>query len=164
LESIFPVLQELAGEHEFSLKIVGSGRTEISIPGVEVENLAWELEREVEDFQSFDIGLYPIVPKLYGHEWTAGKSGFKSIQYMAVGIPFVATPVGAVKEIGQMGTTHFCAKTDDEWRSALFSLMTDPKKRADMGWAGRCQVIEHFGLQAQADKFAAALREAAGDL
>lgn len=160
LESIFPVLQELARSYDFHLKIVGSGKTEVSVPGVTVENLSWNLEREVADFQSIDIGLYPIDAALYSGNWAAGKSGFKALQYMAVGIPYVATPVGASAEIGIEGTTHFSARTNDEWRSALSRLLSDPGARARMGAAGRAHVIENYGLPAQADKLAAALREA----
>ena len=78
------MLQELARTHRFKLRIVGAGTNDMSIPGVDVENLDWKLEREVQDFQSFDIGLYPIDPSLYAENWAAGKSGFKAIQYMAV--------------------------------------------------------------------------------
>ena len=106
LESIFPVLQNLSAKYRFRLKVVGAGKEEIRLPGVEVENLPWKLEREVEDFQLLDIGLYPIDASLYSGHWAAGKSGFKSIQYMAVGIPYVASPVGAAAEIGVCGTTH----------------------------------------------------------
>ena len=60
LESLFPVLEQLARAHRFRLKVVGSGRLDVRVPGVEVENLDWSLRREVEDFQSFDVGLYPI--------------------------------------------------------------------------------------------------------
>jgi glycosyltransferase involved in cell wall biosynthesis len=161
LESTFPVLRELARDYQFRLKIVGAGRSEIRIPGVEVENLEWKLDREVEDFQSLDIGLYPIDPSLYASQWAAGKSGFKAIQYMAVGIPFVATPVGAVREHGMEGTTHYCATTPDEWRGALSTLIADRESREQTGAAGRRWALEHYGLAAQADKLAAALREAA---
>ncbi|CAN5859742.1 glycosyltransferase family 4 protein [soil metagenome] len=164
LESIFPALQELALDHRFRLKIVGSGRKEVSIPGVDVENLEWKLDREVKDFQSFDIGLYPIATTLYADAWAAGKSGFKAIQYMAVGVPYVATPVGAIAEIGEIGTTHWCASSNGEWRDALSKLLTDRSQRETMGAAGRGHAIEHFGLAAHADKLAAALREAAGGL
>ena len=75
LESIFPALSELAKEYRFRLKIVGAGTDEVSIPGVEVENLPWTLEREVSDFQSIDIGLYPIDASLYSGKWASGKSG-----------------------------------------------------------------------------------------
>lgn len=161
LESIFPALQELARHHTFKLKIVGAGRAEVKLAGVEVENLEWSLEREIEDFQSFDIGLYPIDAALYADKWAAGKSGFKAIQYMAVGIPYIATPVGASAEIGTEGVTHFSASTADDWRTHLHLLLTDRERRAAMGEAGRRHALQHYTVPQQADKMASALREAA---
>ncbi len=162
LKTIFPVLQELARTHRFKLKIVGAHKQTINIPGVEVENLEWKLEREVEDFQSLDIGLYPIDPSLYAEKWAAGKSGFKAIQYMAVGIPFVAAPVGSVADIGEAGVTHFPATTNHEWFKALELLLSDSELRRTMAAAGRRHVVEHYSLSDQADKLARALREATG--
>ena len=161
LDAIFPVLQTLAETHQFKLKIIGAGKNAVEIPGVEVENLEWKLEREVADFQSFDIGLYPIDPTLYAEKWAAGKSGFKAIQYMAVGIPFVAAPVGAMKDIGQPEVTHFHAVTDDEWSKSLRLLLSDRQLRKAMGAAGRSHVVEHYSLGDQAEKLVQALREAA---
>jgi len=160
LESIFPVLSELAKKYEFRLKVVGAGKTEVDVAGVAVENLTWDMDREVEDFQSIDVGLYPIDAALYAG-WAAGKSGFKAIQYMAVGVPYVATPVGASSEIGEVGRTHFLASTNDEWHSALETLLVNAERRLKMGAAGRRHVVEQYGLEAQADKLGDALREAA---
>lgn len=160
LEMIFPALQQLARTFRFRLKVVGAGRERVALPGVEVENLAWSLEREIEDFQSFDIGLYPINAELYAEQWAAGKSGFKAIQYMAVGIPYVVTPVGACAEIGEPGVTHFPAQTVDEWHAALATLLSDKERRARMGEAGRRHALAHYTVPAQADKLAHALREA----
>jgi glycosyltransferase involved in cell wall biosynthesis len=161
LESIFPVLRDLAQKHKFRLKVVGSGQSEVVIPGVTIENVPWKLEREIADFQSIDIGLYPINAQLYSGNWAAGKSGFKALQYMAVGVPYVATPVGASAELGEAGTTHFEARDDNEWLAALTTLLSDKGQREKMGAAGRRHVTEHYGLPAQADKLAAALRDAA---
>jgi glycosyltransferase involved in cell wall biosynthesis len=161
LESIFPALQQLAESHRFRLKVIGAGREEIEVPGVEVESLSWSLKREIEDFQSFDIGLYPINAGLYADQWAAGKSGFKAIQYMAVGIPYVVTPIAASAEIGEPNVTHFCAETQDEWRARLEALLTDADLRERMGEAGRRHATEHYTVPAQADKLAQALREAA---
>ncbi len=160
LESIFPAIEQLARSLRFRLKVVGAGRKEISLPGVDVESLDWNLKREIEDFQSFDIGLYPINVGLYANEWAAGKSGFKAIQYMAVGIPYVVTPVAACAEIGEQNVTHLCASTQDEWRAALESLLTNQERREQMGRAGRRHAAEHFTVPAQADKLAQALHEA----
>ena len=157
LQSIFPVLQDLARKYPFRLKVVGAGELDIKIPGVEIENLKWRLEREVSDFQSIDIGLYPIDATLYSDHWAAAKSGFKAIQYMAVGIPYVASPVGAAGEIGVVGTTHFLAQSPDEWHNALGCLISDVQKRLTMGAAGRNHAITHYAVPAQADKLAEAL-------
>lgn len=159
LDSVFPALQEIAASRRFCLKIVGAGRTDISIPGVEVESLEWSMEREIEDFRSFDIGLYPI--KVGGSspaEWAAGKSGFKAIQYMAVGVPFVMTPVGACAEIGEPGVTHFPASSQDEWRDKLVQLIVDADLRRRMGDAGRQHALRHYTVEEQAEKLAQALR------
>lgn len=161
LRAIFPVLQDLAKTHRFRLKIVGAGTSDVSLTGVEVENLEWRLEREVEDFQSFDVGLYPIDASLYAENWAAGKSGFKAIQYMAVGIPFAASPVGAMAEIGEAGVTHFLANSDSEWSRTLERLLADAELRRNMGVSGRRHAVEHYSLSAQADKLARALDDAA---
>jgi glycosyltransferase involved in cell wall biosynthesis len=153
LESIFPALRRVAETHRFHLKIVGSGREEIRVPGMSVEALEWDLGREVADFQSFDIGLYPIV----ADQWSAGKSGFKSIQYMAVGIPYIATPVGSCAQIGEPGVTHLCASTPDEWCAALARLISDRRARRRMGEAGRRYALQHYTVPAQAEKLANAL-------
>jgi hypothetical protein len=118
-----------------------------------VEALEWDLGREVQDFQSFDIGLYPIV----ADRWSAGKSGFKSIQYMAVGIPFVVTPVGACAQIGEPGVTHLGASTLDEWCAALARLISDRRARRRMGEAGRRYALQHYTVPPQAEKLANAL-------
>jgi glycosyltransferase involved in cell wall biosynthesis len=162
LEMIFPALEELSRTHSFKLKVIGAGKREIKIPGVEVEALDWSMEREVEDFQSFDIGLYPINAETYGSEWVAGKSGFKAIQYMAVGVPYVVTPIAACGEIGEAGVTHFSATTESDWRESLAKLISDEDARRRMGEAGRRHALAHYTVGAQADKLAAALREAAG--
>jgi glycosyltransferase involved in cell wall biosynthesis len=160
LESIFPALRRLAAKHDLVLKVVGSGRDNLALPGVRVENLPWKMEREVEDFQHLDIGLYPLDASMYAG-WAAGKSGFKAIQYMSVGVPYVATPVGASAEIGEAGVTHLLASTEDEWYGALETLIIDAGRRQSMGAAGRRHAVAEFGLPAQADKLNEVLRTAA---
>ena len=158
LEAILPALAEAAKRQPFKLKIVGSGRPCVNVPGVEVENLEWNLGREIEDFQSLDIGLYPLNAD---NNWVTGKSGFKAIQYMSVGVPYVATPIGAAAQIGAENVTHFFARTPAEWIEKLATLLDDEAKRREMGRAGRQHALECYHLENQADKLAHVLREAA---
>jgi len=139
LTPIFPILEKLADKHEFVLKIVGAGVENIDLKDVRTENIQWSLEREINDFQSFDIGLYPmIIGSSASKEWLVGKSGFKAIQYMAVGIPFVMTPIGVCAEIGEPNQTHFNAQNDKEWYQSLDKLLSDLALRKEMGIKGRC--------------------------
>lgn len=160
LRSILPVLSRLAESYKFRLKIVGAGKDAIEVPGLPLENLPWRLDREVADFQSLDIGLYPIDESIYAG-WASGKSGFKAIQYMAVGVPYVATPVGGSAEIGEAGVTHLNAGSPDEWYCALEELIANPEKRRAMGAAGRAHVTKYYALEDQAEKLAKILRAVA---
>lgn len=159
LERLLPVLADLAKKHKFKLRVVGSGRKEIEVEGVEVENLDWSLEREVSDFQSLDIGLYPLDTKgSLDPAWLAGKSGFKAIQYLAVGIPFVMSPIGVCAEIGEPGKTHFNAETAEDWYNSLDRLLCDSELRVTMGKAGRDHSIANYGLEQHSAVLADTLR------
>ena len=121
--------------------------------------VAVELDREVADFQSLDIGLYPILED----GWSSGKSGFKAIQYMAVGVPFVISPVGACAGIGTPGETHFEATTPEQWYASLKALLSDRDQRVRMGEMGRRHALEHFSLSSCCATLETTLREVSED-
>ena len=156
VKTIFPVLERLAREHRFRLRLVGTGEEMVQIPGVEIENLSWKLDREIADFQSLDIGIYPIVED----DWSVGKSCFKAIQYMAVGVPFVVSPVGVCREIAAPDETHFVARNEDEWYAQLSRLLSDAALRRRLGAAGRDYAVKHYSTEIHAEKLAEALRSA----
>lgn len=156
IERLLPIFERLVREVPFRLTIIGAGRTEVRVSGVEVANRPWRMDREVDDFQSLDIGVYPIADD----EWSAGKAGFKAVQYMAAGVPFVMSPVGVCATMGVPGRTHFAAVTDDDWLDALRRLLTDADLRQRMSCAGRAFAEEHYDIEAQADVLAAVIRSA----
>ncbi|HEX3069778.1 MAG TPA: glycosyltransferase family 4 protein [Thermoanaerobaculia bacterium] len=157
LERLFPVLARLRREIEFTLLIAGAGRDDIIVPGVETVTRSWSLETEVADFQSLDIGLYPIAED----EWSAGKSGLKAVQYMACGVPFVMSPAGVCATMGIAGETHFAAVSDDDWFDHLRTLLTNENLRQRMGASGRAFAEAHYGLEANADLLAHMIRTVA---
>jgi len=161
LETLFPVLKDLSRKYDFTLKIIGAGRDEIKIDGVQVENLAWKLEREIEDFQSLNIGLYPLEETQFvSKEFLMGKSGFKAIQYMSVGIPYVTKPIGGCAEIGIENETHFSASTKEQWHNALTKLLQSSERRRKMGEKGRHYALKHYTVPQQANKIADVLQKA----
>ncbi len=162
LEPLLPVLKQLADTHSFRLTVIGAGRADLRLDGVEVENLEWNLDREPEDFASIDIGLYPItLSSSASEEWIRGKSGFKAVQYMAVGVPFVMSPVGVCAEMGEPGRTHFNAETPEHWYTFLNELLVDAELRSRMGKAGRQHALANYSLDKQADLLAETLKNVA---
>jgi glycosyltransferase involved in cell wall biosynthesis len=155
---LLPVFQRLSRSYRFRLRIVGAGDESMPIPGVEVQFLPWKLERELDDLRSFDIAVYPIVPDI----WAQGKSGFKAIQYLSCGIPYVASPVGIVSAIGEPRTTHFEANTEDEWVATLSRLLSDTELREEMGRKGRLYAEEHFSTRRAGTVLADVFRNIAG--
>ena len=156
VKTIFPVLERLARDFRFRLRLVGTGADNVVIPGVEIENPAWKLEREIADFQSLDIGIYPIVED----DWSVGKSCFKAVQYMAVGVPFVVSPVGACHDIAEADRTHFVARSQEQWYEHLSRLLSDANLRQRMGESGRRYAVQHYSIEANVQKLADALRSA----
>lgn len=155
LEWLFPVLERLALTHRFILRIVGAGRDDINVKGFEIDNRKWKLEREIEDFQTLDIGLYPLtLSDSANKEWLLGKSGFKAIQYMAVGVPFVMSPVGVGAEIGVPGETHLNAETLEDWYNSLNTLLSDAELRRKMGKYGREHSVQFYSVPVYAETLA----------
>jgi glycosyltransferase involved in cell wall biosynthesis len=127
------------------------------LDGLPVVERTWSLATEVADLQRCHVGIMPLPD----NEWTRGKGGYKLLQYMAVGLPCVASPVGINPEIVEHGVNGFLASTDDEWHLALSTLLADPALRRRMGEHGRRRVETAFSLRVALPRVEAILRRAA---
>ncbi|MGC9418254.1 MAG: glycosyltransferase family 4 protein [Rhodovulum sp.] len=134
---------------------VGIGKDDAEASWMDVRE--WSETREVSDIRAMDIGIMPLPDTL----WMWGKCGYKLIQYMACGLPVVASPVGVNTEIVEHGVNGFLAETDEDWRKALETLIGDPALRERMGKAGRKKVETWYSLQVQGPRVAQMLAEVA---
>jgi glycosyltransferase involved in cell wall biosynthesis len=116
--------------------------------GLPMKSIPWSEHTEVADIASFDIGIMPLVDEAFER----GKCGYKLIQYMASGLPVVASPVGANCQIVEHGVNGFLAETPEEWEQALGTLLTDADLRQRMGMAGRLKVEQKYCAQVTAPK------------
>ncbi|MBN3038359.1 MAG: glycosyltransferase family 4 protein [Candidatus Omnitrophica bacterium] len=155
LDLLRGVFEALSKKYDFVLKIVGAGR-DFQIPGVKIINREWNLGRDVEEFQSLDIGVYPLP----SDEWIKGKTGFKTCQYLSVGVPCVVSNLGRNREIIQDGVNGFLALDEQEWVNKLSLLIEDKDMRKRFAQAGRKTVRERFSVDVNAPRLLAVLRQA----
>lgn len=152
LQLIASALQKAARRVQFELVTQGA---KVEIPGVRTRYVPWAPETEVDVVRTFDVGLKPS-PK---EEWVRGKCPMKDLQYMALGIPAVATRFGTALESIEHGRTGFLCDADDSWIEALVRLQ-DPTLRQAMGGAARQEVEARYSSVRSAATFAVALQEA----
>lgn len=141
------VFKQLRKTHQFRLLVMGDPG--VSIEGLDIEAIPWKEAYEMEKLRQFDIGVYPLPDE----EWVYGKSGLKAIQYMASGVPTVATAIGANYRVIQDGESGYLVKTNEEWIRALSLLIEDPGKRRTIGLNGRKRVEELFSIEANKSKY-----------
>ena len=70
-------------------------------------------------------------------EWAKGKCGLKILQYMALEIPAVASPVGVNTQLINDGVNGFLCASSQEWHVALEKLIESRQLREEMGINGR---------------------------
>jgi glycosyltransferase involved in cell wall biosynthesis len=138
----------------FVLRVVGARG--VDMPGVEIETVPWTEATEVDSIASCAVGVMPLEDS----PWERGKCGYKLIQYMACGLPVVASAVGANVEIVQNEQNGFLVRSADEWVSALGTLLASPELRRRMGQAGRARVENQYCLQKTGPRLVELLRKA----
>lgn len=150
-----PAAQALAtmcnGQHNAEVCLVGADPTRTPFTGANIR--PWSLDTEVAELHRFTIG---IMPQPEG-EWMRGKCGLKALQYMAIGIPCVASSFGAVLEFLRHDENGLLAKSTQEWLEA-FERLRDPALRQRLSAAGRSLVEEQYSLRKAAPQLLEALR------
>jgi glycosyltransferase involved in cell wall biosynthesis len=148
-------LAALAARRRLRLLCIGIGKMEL--PGVNVQCLPWSEALEAADIARFDAGIMPLADG----PWERGKCGYKLIQYMACGVPAVASAVGANLEIIEDGFNGLLVRDAADWERVLERLMDDAGLRDALGAAGRRCVLERYSVQAQLDHLISILTGAA---
>jgi glycosyltransferase involved in cell wall biosynthesis len=112
----------------------------------------------IDELRSFDVGLVPLADS----NWNRRKFFYEVVEYMALGIPVVGTPLGSNPEVIEDGRTGFLAETPEAWVEALERLIADAALRAEMG--ARAAEVAHreHTVQANAEKIVSAFRAALG--
>jgi glycosyltransferase involved in cell wall biosynthesis len=157
LDRLSLIFQQLALKVDFKLRIIGN--FDYELPGVDLEVIQWSLANEVRDMQKIDIGVYP----LNMDEWVMGKSGLKAIQYLAFGIPVVATDIGTTPLIITNNINGYLTKTDKDWLDSLEKLVLNPELRHNMGAKARKKALECYSTKVISSEYRMVLQAVMGD-
>lgn len=149
-----PVFEQLSGERLMQFVAIGIDAKALGLP---MASEAWNEATEVDSIRRLDVGIMP----LEDGPFERGKCGYKLIQYMACGLPVVASPVGVNTTIVEHGVNGFLVASAEDWAHALRTLAANPALRYRMGQAGRTKVEREYSLQAMAPRLASLLRQAA---
>lgn len=147
MDALLPVFKRLEEKYNFTFNVIAD-----RAPDFELKSLKftpWKKETEIEDLLQFNVGLMPLVDD----KWANGKCGFKALQYMALGIPALVSPVGVNTRIVDDGVNGFICTTADDWYNALSKLMDDRQLLIDLGANTRKKIEAEYSVHANTANF-----------
>lgn len=147
LKELASVFEKLAKTEHFKFIFISNHPPDFDFPNLEY--IQWNKSTEIEDLSQIQIGIMP----LKDDEWALGKCGFKGLQYMALGMTAVLSPVGVNKTIIQHGENGFLCANSTEWETTIKTLMAHPEIRQKTGKAGLKTIEEKFSTSALADPY-----------
>lgn len=142
LDIVLPTLQKLQEEIDFVFYVIADKDPELPLRNYRF--VKWSRDTETQDLLLFHIGLMPLTED----EITKGKCGFKAIQYMALGMPALVSPVGVNTKIVEEGVNGFICTQTADWESRLRLLLRDAGQRKKMGNAARKKIEAEYSVHA----------------
>jgi glycosyltransferase involved in cell wall biosynthesis len=147
LDDVYELVDETCKKHNAVFKIISDKKPAYSSDRFIFSK--WNKDTEIEDLEDIDIGIMPLTDD----EWTRGKCGFKAIQFMAMEIPVLVSPVGVNLEIVHHGEGGFHCRTAAEWISYLDLLVESPELRYKMGKKSREKIVRCYSLNSTKELF-----------
>ena len=155
LDELIPVLRELEKELTFTFTVISNVAPDYDLKSLRF--VKWNKATEIEDLAKFSIGIMP----LRADRWSEGKCGFKGLQYMALGVPALLSPIGVNKEIITHNENGYLPKTLEDWKSYIKQLLDDKDLRQKIGTAGRQTIQERYSVNANKATYLAIINSVA---
>ncbi len=147
LDSIKEIFYEL--DKDYRIKIILITNFDYSLDGLDYEVIEWQESSEVEDLHKIDIGIYPLIKS----DWALGKGGLKALQYMAAGIPAIATDFGTVKDFLVNEKNGLLVDSNEEWVNAIKKIIEDSDLRNNIIINARNTVEEYYSVENNKSKY-----------
>ena len=102
----------------------------------------------------WDIGIVPLVKNHFNN----AKSELKYIEFVALGVPVVASDVITYQEAITDGITGFLANNEEEWVEKLIRLILDKNLRIAMLNNAREDILRNYTLKSRVNQWDALLK------
>lgn len=152
---LLPVLEKVKNKYSSQIYFKLIGDEHYKSKEIELQGTKWYLPSEIDDLQEIDIGIMPLPDD----EWANGKCGFKGLQYMALEIPTIMSPIGVNTEIIEHTKNGFLADSNEDWIKYLSLLIEQKELRTCIGKEGRQTVINRYSVKSQKENYLSALNE-----
>lgn len=147
LDRMIPILQKLEREFDFEFLVIADRAPDIDLKSLRF--VPWSKETEIDDLLRMDVGIMP----LEDDPWAKGKCGFKALQYMALGIPAMVSPVGVNTEIVTHGENGWVCASDADWEQTFRQVLSTPAVLPQYAQAARETVVNRYSVRSNADNF-----------
>jgi len=147
LDELVPILQRLEQQYDFDFLVIADKAPTFELKSLKF--LAWNKETEITDLLRMHVGVMPLLPD----KWAAGKCGFKALQYMALGIPALVSPIGVNTKIVDNALNGYVCNTVQDWENALIALLSNPALRTDMGRQARAKIENAYSVTSNTANF-----------
>jgi glycosyltransferase involved in cell wall biosynthesis len=147
IEPLIPLIEKLNKKYDFDFVIICNKAPDFQLSSLVF--VPWNKNTEIEDLLKLNVGLMPLPEE----EWTLGKCGLKALQYMALGIPALVSPVGVNSDIVTDGKNGFLCKTEEDWMAHIGFLIENEKARMEYGRNARILVEENYSVHSNKINF-----------
>jgi glycosyltransferase involved in cell wall biosynthesis len=147
LDFLVPILQKLNEEFDYTFCVISNEAPQLDLPNLQF--IPWQKETEIKDLMQFDLGVMPLT----NDDWSKGKCGFKSLQYMALKTPSIASPVGVNQQIIDHGINGFLCDSPEEWYESLKYFLQHPEEMESMKESARQKIEKYFSVHANTENF-----------
>jgi glycosyltransferase involved in cell wall biosynthesis len=151
-------LKKLSEKYPAKFELLLIGAPAVDMPGVDLYIQPWTIDTEIALLDKFDIGLMP----LYNDPWCLGKGGYKILQYMAMGIPTIASPVGINCELIKNGENGYLAGNEDDWIKYLEELILNKERRKQLGALARQIAVREYSFEKYSEMVMKELKKLSG--
>jgi len=147
LLDLMPMFEKLEREFDFELLVIADQKPTVALQCFRY--LSWNKATEMTDLLKIDVGIMPLADD----KWSQGKCGFKALQYMALGIPAIVSPVGVNTQIVDHGVNGWICDSVEDWELRLREILKGKIQLQSLSYAARKKVETHYSVVSNTDNF-----------